>query len=217
MFVTRRRRSIVSTPEPVAASLSFTSIAETTAAVDLSSPERTDWAHWGDGNTNSVTPVNRKSGGGPIIAASLYGATPGANSFSDSPRLMSWTDGAPTAISANNQFGVYDTTNGGGGTAINGGFTLVFDLGDGSNTIEIWPGTYAGRVTVEATVSDASSAPISNTTTIDDSGSTGTSGAVVIECTPGGAGQTLTVNVFLNHAYGAFANTTICGAAITRE
>lgn len=217
MFLPRRRRQNREAAAPVVASLSFTSIAESTATVDLSSPARTDWAHWGDGGSNSITPVNRKSGGGSIIAASLYGATPGSNSFSDSPRLMNWTDGSPTASSASNRFGVYGTTNGGGGSATGDGFTLVFQLGTGSNSIEVYPGTYAGRLTVEATVSDASSPPISNTTTIDDSGSTGTSGAVVIECTPGSAGQTLTVNVFLNTAYGAFANSTICGTAITHS
>lgn len=215
MFLPRRRRQNRAEAAPVVASLAFTSIAESTASVDLSSPARTDWAHFGDGGSNSITPVNRKSGGGSLISASLYGATPGVNSFSDSPRLMNWTDGSPTASSANNQFGVYGATNSGGSSSIGDGFSFVFQLGTGSNSIELYPGTYAGRVTVEAAVSDASSPSISNTTTIDDSGSTGTSGAVVIECTPGSAGQTLTVNVFLNTAYGAFANSTICGTAIT--
>lgn len=199
------------------ASLSFTGIAESTASVNLSSPARTDWAHYGDANTSSVTPTNRKSGGGSLITCALYASTPGLSWFDDSARPINWSDGTPTGSSTNNPNGVYDTTNGGGGTTSGGGFTLTFQLSAGSNAIEIYCGSYAGRLTVAASVSDSSSSAISNTTTLDDSGATGMSGYVLIECTPGSAGQTLTVNVYANNIYSGYGNTTVSGAAITQS
>lgn len=199
------------------ASLSFTSIAESISAVNISSPARTDWAHWGDGNTSSVTPVNRKSGGGSLISCALYASTPGVSWFDDSARPISWSDGTPTGSSTSNPNGIYDTTNGGGGTSSGGGFTLTFQLSAGSNAIEIYCGSYAGRLTVAASVSDSSSSAISNTTTLDDSGASGMSGYALIECTPGSAGQTLTVNVYANNIYSGYGNTTVSGAAITQS
>jgi hypothetical protein len=202
--------------EPTGGSLAFTAIAEATTAVDLSSPTRTDWAIWGRDFNNSLTPPVRKSGGGSLIAAALYGTTPGQQFFSDSPRGISWTDGAPVASATNTHDGIYETTNSGGGTTPGGGFRLTFQLGPGTNTIEVYCGTYACQVTVAASVSDGSSTAISDTTTIDDNPPDGESAYFTIECTPLSAGQTLTVDVYANLVRSGYGNVSLSAAAITQ-
>ena len=71
------------------------------AAVNLTADGNTDWVHWGDAT------LNRKSG----VAAQISDFTAlGVGStirYTNDPRPMNWTDGAPAAASSDNGNGLY--------------------------------------------------------------------------------------------------------------
>lgn len=66
--------------------------------INLTTQGPTDWAHWGDSSA-SLTPTNTKSGGGSQISAAGSIVTWQASD----DRLVSWTDGTPTASASNIQ------------------------------------------------------------------------------------------------------------------
>ena len=71
-----------------------------TSTLNLTSEGTTDWVHWGD------AVLNRKSGVTPQISNyTLVGSGP-VQSYSNDPRALSWTDGAPTVSGSNND-GLY--------------------------------------------------------------------------------------------------------------
>ncbi len=72
------------------------------AAVNLTTEGTVDWVHWGDDN------LNRKAGVTPQLSTySLVGGG-SANTYSNDPRPMSWSDGTPTASSsATTRTGLY--------------------------------------------------------------------------------------------------------------
>lgn len=192
----------------MAASLAITNITISGAAVDLDSDAPDDFSVYGDGNfhTAGSAPWTRKSGGGATITAGLYGSTPELYSYNDSPRTLSWTGGTPNATGSGWPNGIYDGTNDGGGTTVGGGYVITVPASTTARRIRIYWGTWACRVTVEASLSDASAPPVSNSTTIDTP--TGGNGVVEIEYEAGGA-ATLTVNFFTNRVDSAFGNTTL--------
>jgi hypothetical protein len=188
------------------AALVIDAIAESSAAVNLTTLAFDDWAHWGDSG-GSITPSTRKSGGGSTIGASLL-VTSTIDAFSDSARGMSWTDGTPTASSSGNQNGVWF---GGTGT-VGHGCRITFPAGTDTREATIYLGAYAERLSIAASLSDASASPASNTTTISDDPQSGVAGYVTFEYSAASAGQTLTVDVTCAEGFNGFGNTTLSGA-----
>lgn len=138
----------VQVPEPgptesaVAASLTG-HVSTDAASVSLTAVGTADWAHWGDG----VPGLMRKSTGGSQISAYTLpdGGTPTA--FSNSPRSMSWTDGAPDASSSNNASGLYLSA---------GAFSITVPASTMQRTVSFYVGGWNSGATLEAHLSDGS-------------------------------------------------------------
>lgn len=203
-------------PQRIAAggsgSIVLTSIAESNTGVNITTLGTIDFAKWGESGSSTITPDTRRSGGGSLIGAVLYGSTPGVNQFTDSPRLISWSSGSPIASGTNSPNGVYGTTNGGGSSNAGDGFTLSCPAGVGTNVFGVYVGGYAVRLTVTGRLSDASASPVSDTTTLDDGSSSGMSGFAIFTFNAASAGQTFYIDVFSNLSRGSYSNTTLSGA-----
>jgi hypothetical protein len=81
------------------------------ATVNLTSVGAVDWASWNA--TTSLTPTNRKSGGGSTISVTDANAQ---GSYSNDARTITWSDGTPNG-SGSETAGIYDSTTTGGGYA----------------------------------------------------------------------------------------------------
>lgn len=122
------------------------SATQTAANVNLTSLGAEDWAAW----TNNETPTNRKLGGGSLIS-SVTPIIAGTDNYSGQPKVISWTDGTPTA-SGNITGGVYFS-------AISGGFSFTVPAGIGARTVKIYHGLYATVAKLTASLSDGSASP----------------------------------------------------------
>src|SRR5579871_4713288 len=108
-----------------------------------------DWAAWGDGGSGSITPTNRKSGGGSLIGASLIGGIVTFNNSTNTNGGLYWTDGTPTAsqLAPN---GV-ETSNGNGG-----GYSLTFPASTTPHTVYLFLGGRNNFPILTASLSDGS-------------------------------------------------------------
>ena len=143
-----------------------------------------DWASWGDGGSGSITPSNRKSGGGSLIGASLVGGIITFDNTTNTNGGLYWTDGAPTAsqLAANG----IETSNGTGG-----GYSLTFPASTTPHTVYLFLGGRNNFPTLTASLSDGSSSNYTNN-------SMGASSApfnvmFVLAYAADSSGQTLTV------------------------
>ena len=126
------------------------------AAANLTTEGVTDWIHWGDGA------LNRKSGVTPVLTS--YSVVGGGvvNGYSNDPRPIMWTDGAPAAVSTNNTDGVFIN-------AIGNGFAFTAPADATVRILTIHVGGWFSGGTLTAHLSDGSAAdyrestlPVSN-------------------------------------------------------
>ena len=75
------------------------------ATVNLTTVGTVDWASWNA--TNSLTPTNRKSGGGSTISVTDVNTQ---GSYSNDLRTITWSDGTPNGTGSETA-GIYDSTN----------------------------------------------------------------------------------------------------------
>jgi len=121
-----------------------------------------DWAVWGEGTDNSLTPTNRKTGGNaisaltnidpnstqiPLRALGQYG---GFGSFQ-------WTDGSPTLSGSNIETGIQHNVNVTNASETqNVGFSFdVIGSSSEARYVYFWLGVYSGNSTVTATLNGA--------------------------------------------------------------
>jgi hypothetical protein len=119
-------------------------------AVSLTVEGASDWVHWGDTN------LNRKAG----VTAQLSNYTVGSGSvlkYSNDPRPLSWTGGAPTANSTNNFNGLYISGTG-------KGFSITAPADSTSRTIVMHVGGWNSGGMFTAHLSDGSATDFTNTT-----------------------------------------------------
>ena len=117
-----------------------------TTAVNLTAEGAIDWIHWGD-FANAT--ANRKAGVSPQLSTFTVVGSGTLNTYSNDPRRMSWTDGAPTARSSNN----------GGGSYISGvgkGYSFTAPADTASRTLVVHVGGYNSGGTLTAQLSDGS-------------------------------------------------------------
>jgi hypothetical protein len=101
--------------------------------------------------------VRKATGGSQISAYSvLAGGTPSA--YNDDLRALSWSDGAPTASSANNANGLYIS-------GVGNGFSVTVPASTTSRTVTLYVGGWNSTGTLKAHLSDGSAADYTNTTT----------------------------------------------------
>ena len=121
-------------------------------AVNLTTEGSADWEHWGEG-----TP-NHKAG----VTSQLSPYTPVGSgqvlSYGNDPRLVSWTDGTPTASSANNTNGVYIQ-------GVGQGFSIHAPADTTTRTLVVHVGGWNSGGTLTAQLSDSSAADFIDVTT----------------------------------------------------
>ena len=167
------------------------SVTKTSAAANVSTLGAADWAVW-NGTTASLTPNQRKSGGGSQISSSLFGG--GAVGFYlGDPRTISWTsDGTPTA-SGSSDGGIYSPIS---GTGIGFGVQAIFPASTTTRRAWVYVGYYDAVVArVTSILSDGSVGNQVDSTTLTGSAATSFDGYVVVDYAAASAGQTLTVRI----------------------
>ncbi|TCK36723.1 hypothetical protein B0G84_5736 [Paraburkholderia sp. BL8N3] len=174
---------------------------------NLSSPAQTDWIQF----PQSVTAVNRKSGGGSTFSLPIL-IGPGTKVWNGFSGLgvpsLTWTDGTPTASATNNVQGMAVSP-----TTATAGQGYSFTVPADTNTRElhvIW-GSYSGIVKLVATLSDGSAADITHAPTSPGAGNSGIFHST-ITYQANSAGQTLTIACTLVTPQGGDGNTWITGS-----
>jgi hypothetical protein len=139
-----------------------------------------DWALW-DG---SITPAQRKSGGGSTISSALFGG--GVENTTVDARTITWTGGTPTA-SGSSADCIFNTSFSPGT-----GFTLTMPADTTLRRLWVLCGPYnTGAEVITASLSDSSATAI-NYTTFTGSGATFNPFLVIIDFAANGS-ATLTV------------------------
>jgi hypothetical protein len=156
----------------------------TGAGHNLTALGNIDWAAWGDVASESITPTNRKSGGGSLIGASLVGGIITFDNSTNTNGGLYWTDGIPTASQlATNGI---ETSNGTGG-----GYSLTFPASTTPHTVYLFLGGRNNFPTLTASLSDESAPNYINNSLGASSGPFNT--MFVLTYAASSNGQTLTV------------------------
>lgn len=185
--------------------LSFTSIAKSSASVNLTSVGPVNWVTW-DGTTPSfTTPNDQMSGGTGTITLSRVGAASHSGYTSD-PRTFSWTNG--TTLGTGSHTGGYYISAG-----VGSGWDIAFPADTTTRIAKVYFGHYSQDTKVTATLSDASAGPITDTTTFTGSVGIAEQGFIIVTYSANSGGQTLTIRIETNNAFSG-ANTAINAAAL---
>lgn len=148
-----------------------------------------DWALY----ATSLTPTQRRNGGGSTISAAFYGT----NTFSTNTetRTPTWTNGTPTASGSSNA-NVFNST-----FATGDGFTITLPADTSVRTAWLLIGPYSTAPdTIHVTLSDGSATAITDTTSL-----TGATGGfnpflVKISYSANSAGQSCVIDLYAGAA-----------------
>jgi hypothetical protein len=173
----------------------------TAGTVDLSTGV-TDWIKW-----ETVASTVRSSTGGSLIGNYTKLGIATDNAYTNDPRTLTWTGGTPTSTGSSTN-GLYSGNAAGTGA----GYQIVFPADTATRTIKLYFGDFDGRGTIVATLSDASTGPL--TLVAADSPGTETDVNGTITYSAASASQTLTIAWTLSTNHGG-GNVTICGANMT--
>ena len=188
---------------------SFASIPQG-ADVNLTVEGPVDWVHWGLYTESSL---DRKAGVTPLISdfTVLYATNDYAYvyEFADNYNGYSWSDGTPTATVTNTPTGVWAY----GVPTRGSGFQFTVPADTTLRTLRVYVGAFAARGNFEASLSDNSATPYSNTSLVNMGN--GPSGVYSISYAAQSAGQTLTIKWTLTMGTRADANVTLQAAALT--
>jgi hypothetical protein len=182
------------------------SVTKVSTTADLTAIGTLDWAEWGYAGATSTTPSNTKSGGGSLISLAIYGGGSISN-FTDSIRLVGWSDGTPTASEAGTASGLFNGTGGDGQ-----GWQVTFPADTTLREAYVYLGTFDAGATIEAVLSDSSAGPGSDSTTLAIDAGNPIAGFAKITYAAATAGQSL----FLRQSRiaGGGGNMTIQAAAL---
>lgn len=171
-----------------------------------------DWVHWG---LYTETSVNRKANVPPFIGDFVVvGASNGftaAYQYADNYNGYSWSDGTPVAAVTNTPTGLwaYGVPNQGSG------FELTVPADTHVRTLQVFVGVYHGKGEFQASLSDDSAAPYSDSSLTNPRGN-GPGGVYAVTYAAASAGQTLRIGWTLLPGSGAAdANVTLQAAALT--
>jgi hypothetical protein len=122
-----------------------------TGPANLTAEGTTDWVHWGDAS------LNRKSGVTPQIGNyTIVGSGP-VISYTNDPRALTWSDGAPTA-GGNNNDGLYINF-------LQNGFSFTVPADTNTRNLTVHVGGWLSGGTLTAHLSDRSAADYVDNTT----------------------------------------------------
>jgi hypothetical protein len=126
------------------------SVTSATTTANLTAGGPADWVHWGDAS------LNRKAGVTPQIGAYSIVGSRLAQTYTNDPRTLSWTDGTPAATGSN--------ANGIFVNSLKNGFSFTAPADTTSRTLTVYVGGWASGGTLTAHLSDASAADYADTT-----------------------------------------------------
>ena len=150
----------VSSGSVMSGSLTFDTAAAPTST-DLTLEGTTDWAHWG---LTTASSFDHKSNVTQQISNyTRIGSGSGGN-FTDGSILYSWSDGTPVTSATNSGSAIYIP-------GLNKGFEINVPADTTSRTLKVYVGVYAAQGKFEASLSDASAAMITDTSVINQTGS----------------------------------------------
>jgi len=189
---------------------SFSGIAQG-SNVNLTAVGVLDWVHWG---LYTDTSVNRKANVVPFIGDfTVVGNTNGflaVYQYADNFNGYSWSDGTPIGAVTNTPTGVWAY----GAPNLGSGFELTAPADTNARTLQVFVGVFRGRGSFQASLSDGSAAPYSNSALANLQGN-GPGGVYTITYAAGSAGQTLHIRWTLSQGTAPDANVTLQAAALT--
>jgi len=127
------------------------SASSATTAANLTTVGSIDWAHWGDG----VPGLVRKASGGSQIGAYTVVNSGGPTAFPNALRVLSWSDGTPTASNSANTTGLYLS---------GGGFSVTVPASTTTRTVTLYVGGWNSGATLTAHLSDSSAGDYTDVT-----------------------------------------------------
>lgn len=149
--------------------------------VNLTSEGTLDWAHWG---LNTTSSFDRKAGVTPQIGNYTNVGLNSPGRFADNPTGFTWSDGAPTTSTVNSTTGIYV-----GG--LNNGFQITVPADTSPKTLKLYVGLWSAQGKLQATLSDASAMPYTDSSLINLSSTS--NGVYTIAFKAASNGQTLKV------------------------
>ncbi len=172
-------------------------------SVNLTAEGILDWAHWGMG---SPTSFDHKRGISPQIGNYSRIGTSSPSWLQDNPTTFSWTDGTPTISASNTPTGVH--TNG-----VGNGFEITVPANTNLNTLKLHVGLWRAQGKLEATLSDGSAPPFTNTSLTNNSGTS--NGIYTIQFRALASGQILRIKyTVLTDHYAPYGNVTLEAATL---
>jgi hypothetical protein len=148
-------------------------------SINLSQEGTFDWAHWGLRNQSSF---NHKWPGPAQITSNLgQGAT---DQYRNNATSFSWTNGLPTGAMGETRTGIFRT-------GLNSGFELVLPADQTFRQVRVYVGLYGAHGKWEASLSDLSAAPYSDSSPMSVYGNVNT--VYTINYAAASAGQYLTI------------------------
>ncbi len=165
------------------------------ATVNLTTEGVLDWVHWGD------TALTRKAGVTAAISTDTKVGAGGVNKYTNDPRKITWTDGTPTASSANDTNGLYTSGDG-------NGFSLTAPASTTTQVLTVHVGGWNSGGTLTAVLADGSAAAYTNTTATAN----GQYDVTYTLTYTAGSTTTLTVSWVMSSGTG---NVTLSGAALS--
>lgn len=182
--------------------------------VNLSAAGPVDWVHWG---LYSEASLNRKAGVIPQISTyTAVAAKDDTNAFvyayqyADNYNGYSWNDGTPVQTMTETHTGVWAY----GIPVVGTGFELTVPADITERTLKVYVGAYAARGQFEASLSDSSAGPYSDSSFANLNGS-GPSGTYTITYAAASASATLHIRWTVQQSDRADGNVTLQAAALT--
>ncbi|HTI97980.1 MAG TPA: Ig-like domain-containing protein [Dongiaceae bacterium] len=137
-------------------------VAAAPATVDLTAEGPADWAHWGLTASNSF---DHKSGVVSQISDFIPLGTNPVQAYSDNYTAFTWSDGTPTSSAAGTPTGVFVT-------GITNGFQLTVAADTTPRQLRLYVGGYGVQAELQASLSDLSAAPYTDTSVNNQYGNT---------------------------------------------
>jgi hypothetical protein len=166
-----------------------------TTAFNLTAEGTADWVHWGDAT------LTRKAGVGAQISNYTVVGTGPVTSYTNDPRGLSWSDGAPAPSGSNNN-GIYVNFTG-------NGFSFTAPADTNTRVLTVHVGGWLSGGTFTAHLSDGSAPDYVDSTSLA-SGQFDRNYTLTYDAAS--AGQTLTISWVTNAGSG---NVTLNGAALS--
>ena len=176
----------------------------TTGTRNITHSGTADWKHWGDVSGTLV--ASNKIVGGRTISDLASVGTFTSKRYTNDTRLITWSNGTPTAASTDDPDGIYT----GSGATSGEGYRFTVPADTGVRTLYLYFGGYQDNPNLTVSLSDASATDYTDTST--GSPTTSFKRNYICNYSADSGGQTLTITYVKGSASGG--NVTISAVAL---